>query len=86
MNATIDLMKQHESKMPSRFQENAEWRRENREWLKWSRDVALSLIDYMETNGINRNREQTIHQTHKNYGAGINDSNSNKGKTTDIYF
>ena len=42
MNATIDLMKQHESKMPSRFQENAEWRRENREWLKWSRDVALS--------------------------------------------
>ena len=37
MNATIDLMKQHESKMPSRFQENAEWRRENREWLKWGK-------------------------------------------------
>lgn len=55
MNGTIDLMKQHESKTPSRFQENAEWRRENREWLKWSRDVALSLVDYMETNGINRN-------------------------------
>lgn len=55
MSRTIELMKQHESKTPSRYQENAEWRRENPEWLKWSRDVALSLIDNMETNGINRN-------------------------------
>lgn len=55
MNGTIDFLKQHESKAPSRFQENAEWRRENREWLKWFRDVALSLVDYMEINGINRN-------------------------------
>lgn len=55
MNGTIDFMKQHESKTPSRFQENAEWRRVNREWFRWSRDVALLLVDYMETNGINRN-------------------------------
>lgn len=49
------FLKEHESSVPSRFQENAEWRRENREWLKWSRNVALSLVDYMEINGINRN-------------------------------
>lgn len=55
MSRTIDFLKQHESNTPSKFQENAEWRCENREWLKWSRDVALSLVDYMETNGINRN-------------------------------
>lgn len=55
MSRTIDFLKQHESNAYSKFQENAEWRRENREWIKWSRDVALSLIDYMETNGINRN-------------------------------
>lgn len=55
MSRTIDFLKQHGSKTTSRFQENAEWRRENREWLKWSRDVALSLVDYMEINGINRN-------------------------------
>lgn len=55
MSRTIDFLKQHESNAPSRFHENAEWRRENREWLKWSRDVALSLVDYMETNEINRN-------------------------------
>ena len=34
MNGTIDFLKQHESKTPLRYQENAEWRRENREWLK----------------------------------------------------
>ena len=55
MSRTIDFLKEHESCVPSKFQENAEWRRENREWLKWSRNVALSLVDYMEINGINRN-------------------------------
>ena len=55
MSRTIDFLKQHESKTPSRFQENAEWRRENREWLKWSRDVDMSLVDYLEPNEINRN-------------------------------
>ena len=55
MSRTIDFLKEHESNVPSKFHENAECRRENREQLKWSRDVALSLVDYMETNGINRN-------------------------------
>ena len=55
MSRTIDFLKEHESSVPSKFQENAKWRNENKEWLKWSRDVALSLVDYMETNGINRN-------------------------------
>lgn len=55
MSRTIDFLKEHENSVPSKFQENAEWRRENREWLKWSRNVALSLVDYMEINGINRN-------------------------------
>ena len=55
MSKTINFLKEHESQVPSKFQENAEWRRENREWLRWSRDVALSLVEYMETNGINRN-------------------------------
>ena len=55
MSKTINFLKEHESQVPSKFQENAEWRRENREWLRWSRDVALFLVEYMETNGINRN-------------------------------
>ena len=55
MGKTIDFLKEHESNVPSKFQENAEWRRDNSEWLKWSRNVALSLVDYMELKGINRN-------------------------------
>ena len=55
MSRAISFLKEHESNVPSKFQENAEWRRENREWLKWSRNVALLLVDYMEENGINRN-------------------------------
>ena len=55
MSKTINFLKEHESKVPSKFQEKAEWRHENREWLRWSRDVALFLVEYMETNGINRN-------------------------------
>lgn len=55
MSRTIDFLNEYESNVLSKFQENAEWRRENCEWLKWSRGVALSLADYMETNGINRN-------------------------------
>lgn len=55
MSRTIDFLKEDESNVPSKFQENAEQRRVNREWFKWSRDVALLLVDYMEINEINRN-------------------------------
>lgn len=55
MGNTIDFLKEHESEIPSKFQENAQWRRENKVWLEWSRNVALFLVDYMEANGINRN-------------------------------
>ena len=26
--------------------------RENKVWLEWSRSIALSLVDYMDSNGI----------------------------------
>ena len=55
MGNTIDFLKEHESEIPSKFQENAQWRRENKVWLEWSRNVALFLVDYMEAHGINRN-------------------------------
>ncbi len=54
MSKVIEFLKTHESETPSRFVENAQWRRENRLWLEWSRNVALRLIQYMEANGLNR--------------------------------
>ncbi|KDS68706.1 helix-turn-helix family protein [Parabacteroides distasonis str. 3999B T(B) 4] len=30
-------------------------RKENEAWFEWSRNIALSLVEYMESNGLNRN-------------------------------
>lgn len=50
-----DFLKKHESISLSHFEENAKWRKENKVWLEWSRNIALSLVEYMESNGLNRN-------------------------------
>ena len=55
MSTAIDFLKKNESSSPSYFEENAKWRRENKAWLEWSRNIALSLVEYMESNGLNRN-------------------------------
>ena len=51
----IDFLKKHESISPSHFEENAKWSKENEAWLEWSRNIALSLVEYMESNGLHRN-------------------------------
>lgn len=51
----LDFLESHQSESPSKFQEHAQWRKENAGWLRWSRQVALSLIDYMQLNGLKRN-------------------------------
>lgn len=54
MSKGIDFLKAHESEKASRFVERARWRRENRLWLRWSREVALRLVRYMESNRLSR--------------------------------
>lgn len=49
-----EFLKKHESNAPSLFEENTRWRKENEQWLHWSRNVALSLIDYMQTHDLTR--------------------------------
>lgn len=50
----LDFLKSHQSEAPSRFVENAAWRKENASWLRWSRKVVLAIIDYMQENGLKR--------------------------------
>lgn len=50
----LKFLESHQSETPSRFQENAQWRKENASWLRWSRQVALAIIDYMQANGLKR--------------------------------
>jgi transcriptional regulator with XRE-family HTH domain len=50
----IEFLEAHMSETPSRFCEKAQWRKDNAGWLRWSRQVALSLIDYMQTHDLKR--------------------------------
>jgi ribosome-binding protein aMBF1 (putative translation factor) len=50
----IKFLKQHESANPSQFEDDTQWRKENGTWLKWSRKVSLTLIDYMQRERLSR--------------------------------
>ena len=51
---TLDFLEAHQSEKPSTFTEDAKWREENAVWLKWSQRIALSIVDYMQANGLSR--------------------------------
>ena len=50
----IKFLEAHQSESPSRFAEEAAWRRENASWLRWSRQLAVTLIGYMQDNCMKR--------------------------------
>ncbi len=51
---TLEFLEAHLSDKPSTFTEDAKWREENEAWLKWSRGIALSIVNYMQENGLTR--------------------------------
>lgn len=51
---TIKFLEAHQSETPSRFVEDVAWRKENASWLRWSRQIAVTLIGYMQDNGLKR--------------------------------
>lgn len=53
-NKAIKFLEAHGSDTPSRFVEEANWRKENAGWLKWSRQLATALMGYMQDNGLKR--------------------------------
>ena len=50
----IKFLKEHQSKTKSQFEANAQWERENELWLRWSRNVATAIINYMQQNHLTR--------------------------------
>ena len=50
----IDFLEKHQSNTPSKFEEEARWRQENETWLRLSRSVSLTLIDYMQEHNLSR--------------------------------
>lgn len=51
---TLEFLEAHQSNQPSTFNEDAKWRQENEMWLRWSRSIALCIVDYMQENGLSR--------------------------------
>lgn len=52
MNSTIEKLKAHASATPSRWREEAEYRLENKPWLRYSQMIAMKMLNRMETLGF----------------------------------
>ena len=50
----IKFLEGNQSATASTFEEEARWRQENEIWLRMSRSVALTIVDYMQENGLSR--------------------------------
>ena len=50
----IKFLEAHVSEKPSSFATEAAWRKENASWLRWSRQLAMTLVGYMQDNGLKR--------------------------------
>lgn len=52
MNQTVKRLEQHRSATPSRWREAANDRRVGREWLRYSQQIAMRMLDRMEEQDI----------------------------------
>lgn len=50
----IQFLETHQSETPSNFVDEATWRKENSSWLRWSQQLAVTLIGYMQDHGLKR--------------------------------
>ena len=50
----INFLESHQSETASQFVKDAQWRKENESWLKWSRRLAVSLVGYMQDHKMKR--------------------------------
>ena len=52
MDKILNKLQQHQASSHSRWREEAEKRRINKEWLRYSQNVAMRMLDKMEAEGI----------------------------------
>lgn len=45
---TESFLTENQSPTPSQWREEAEWRRKNNAWLRYSQQIALTILDYMK--------------------------------------
>lgn len=52
MDTTLKKLRQHQSSTPSKWREEAEKRKANKEWLRYSQNIAMRMLDKMEEANI----------------------------------
>ncbi len=52
MKNVVNKLQAHASATPSKWREDAEWRMENKSWLRYSQGIALRMLDRMEELGM----------------------------------
>lgn len=50
----IAKLREHASPTPSKWREEAEYRRANRAWLRYSQRIAMLMLDKMDELGMNQ--------------------------------
>lgn len=54
MKTIIDKLREHSSPTPSKWREEAEYRRANKTWLRYSQRIAMLMLDKMDEIGMNQ--------------------------------
>ena len=52
MSRAIEFLEAHQSPTPSKWRENAQWRRDNEYWLQYSRYITLQVLRAMEEQSV----------------------------------
>ena len=49
---TLEVLEAHQSETPSKWREEAEWRRDNWSWLQHSQKIAVKVLLQMKAQGL----------------------------------
>ena len=52
MSRAIEFLEAHQSPTPSRWHDDAQWRRDNEYWLKYSRYITLQVMRAMDEQSV----------------------------------
>ena len=49
---TVDYLSRNQSKTPSQWREESEWRRDNAAWMRYSQHIAVLLLSHMQKKNL----------------------------------
>ena len=52
MSKATDFLNSHQSAVPSKWRENAQWRRDNEKWLGYARAITIKVLKAMDEQSV----------------------------------